>query len=108
RVRRLTQRPVGLLVERGNAWVPCHRIERCVLHTQRIEDALPRELIERHAGRDFDDPQQYVEAELAAVGPACPWLEVEWHFLQPRHDLRYGLSSLRNHVVVAAGAHSAT
>ena len=49
-----------------------HRIERGVLHAERLEDALPRELVERHPGRDLDRAQQDVEAELRCTPSVCP------------------------------------
>ena len=49
-----------------------------ILHVQRVEDALLNEVVERHAGDDFDDSRDHIES--TTVTPACSRLKIEGPF----------------------------
>ncbi len=56
--------------------------------SERLEQALPQELIERLSRHDLDDAAEGVEAGLRAVGPARAGLELERAHAEPRDVVR--------------------
>src|SRR5207247_3092294 len=61
------------------------RPEIDIFHAERIENTLPEELVQSHAGSDFDDAAEGIESGLRAVGPAGAGLELQRRSAQPRN-----------------------
>ena len=97
---RLTLHPAQLAVlprvPRRRARV-AGRVEVRVLHPERVEDALLRELIEAHARDDLDDAGEHVEAVLGAVGPARPRLELQHCLAEARNEVGKAFLVLERH-----------
>src|SRR5712691_4106161 len=75
-----------------------------VLHPERIENALPQELIETLAGDDLDHASQSVKRGAGAVAPARSGLEVQRHDAQARNVVGQRLPRLPGNLRLLGGA----